>query len=156
MVAPAMPNAKPTKATSVADYLAQLPDDRRQELERVRQVVRKHVPKGYEECISFGLIAWVVPLSRYPDTYNGQPLMYAALGTQKNYLSLYLMGPYGSPELLKKLKEGFAAAGKKLDMGKSCVRFKRADDLDLPTIGRVIAAVPADRWVEIARSARRR
>lgn len=141
---------------TVAEYLAQQPADRRKELERVRAVVRKHLPDGYKEGFGFGMIGWVVPLERYPDTYNGQPLMYAALAAQKNHLSLYLMGPYGSRELLQRLKDGFDAAGKKLDMGKSCIRFKRADDLDLDTIGQLVAAIPADRWVEIAKAARKR
>ena len=104
-----MPRAK---ADSVADYLAQLPAGPRKELERVRAVVLEHLPEGYQETFGHGMIGYVVPLDRYPDTYNGQALLYAALAAQKNYLSLYLMGAYGSPPLAKKLRDGFAAAGK--------------------------------------------
>jgi uncharacterized protein YdhG (YjbR/CyaY superfamily) len=148
-----MPSEKPTSVTA---YLAQLPADRRKELERVRAVLRKHLPKGYKESFGHGMIAWVVPLERYPDTYNGQALVYAALAAQKNYLSLYLMCAYGSPPLAQKLRDGFAAAGKKLNMGKSCIRFATADDLDLDSIAQVVAAVPLDKYVAIAQAARRR
>jgi uncharacterized protein YdhG (YjbR/CyaY superfamily) len=151
-----MPTRKPVKPASVSAYLAQLPEDRRKELQRVRAVVRKHLPDGYQESIGAGMIVYQVPLARYPDTYNGQPLWYAALAAQKNYLSLYLMCAYGSPPLAQKLREGFAAAGKKLDMGKSCIRFKTAGDLALDAIAQVVASVPLERYVEIAKAARRR
>jgi uncharacterized protein YdhG (YjbR/CyaY superfamily) len=145
--------ARPQPA-SVAEYLASLPPDRRAEIERVRQVVRQNLPAGYEEGVGFGMICYSVPLSAYRDTYNKQPLMYAALASQKNYLSLYLMPVYPDSALVKRLRDAFAASGKKLDMGKSCIRFQRADDLPLDAIGDVVAAVPMDRWIEIARSVR--
>jgi len=145
--------AKPQPA-SAEDYLASLPADRREELERVRRVVTQNLPAGYEEGVGFGMICYSVPLSVHPDTYNKQPLMYAALASQKNYLSLYLMSVYGHAPLARRLRDAFAAGGKKLDMGKSCIRFKRADDLPLDAIGDIVAAVPMDRWIEIARSAR--
>jgi hypothetical protein len=147
--------AKPQPA-SVEEYIASLPDDRRREIERVRQVVKRNLPAGYEEGIGFGMICYSVPLGAYRDTYNKQPLMYAALASQKNYLSLYLMPLYPDGTLDKRVRDGFAAAGKRLDMGKSCIRFKRADDLDLDVIGDVVAAVPMERWIEIARSVRRK
>ena len=146
--------AKP-QAASVDEYLASLPPDRREEIERVRRVVTKNLPAGYEEGMGFGMICYSVPLSMYRDTYNKQPLMYAALASQKNYLSLYLMPVYPDGTLDKRLRDAFAASGKKLDMGKSCIRFKRADDLPLDAIGDVVAAVPMDRWIEIAKSVRR-
>ena len=96
-----------------------------------------------------------MPLAEYPDTYNRQPLWYAGLAPQKHYLSLYLMCAYGSLDHLRRLREGFAAAGKKLDMGKSCIRFRTADDLALDVIGELIASIPMKRWIEIAKSARR-
>jgi uncharacterized protein YdhG (YjbR/CyaY superfamily) len=139
---------------SVDDYLASLPADRRAEIERVRQVVKQHLPAGYEEGFGFGMICYSVPLRAYSDTYNEQPLMYAALASQKNYLSLYLMPVYPDGGLEKKLRDAFAASGKRLDMGKSCIRFKRATDLPLDAIGDIVAAVPMDRWIEIARSVR--
>ena len=147
--------AKPQPA-SVEEYIASLPDDRRREVERVRQVVKRNLPAGYEEGIGFGMICYSVPLGAYRDTYNKQPLMYAALASQKNYLSLYLMPLYPDGTLDKRVRDAFAAAGKRLDMGKSCIRFKRADDLDLDVIGDVVAAVPMERWIEIAKSVRRK
>ena len=144
-----------SQAASVEEYLASLPPDRRQEIERVRRVVRDDLPVGYEEGVGFGMLCYSVPLSDYRDTYNKQPLMYAALTSQKNHLSLYLMAVYADDALEKRLRDAFAESGKKLDMGKSCIRFKRADDLPLDAIGEIVAAVPMDRWIEIARSARR-
>lgn len=141
---------------TVAAYLASLPADRRAEVARVRRVIRKHLPKGYKEAMGWGMIMYGVPLKVYPDTYNGHPLCYAALAAQKNYTSLYLMSVYGSKPLLAELKAGFKKAGKKLDMGKSCIHFKRADDLALDTIGKLIARLPVSKYVEIAKAARRR
>jgi len=141
---------------TVAAYLASLPADRRAEVARVRRVITKHLPKGYKEAMGWGMIMYGVPLKVYPDTYNGHPLCYAALAAQKNYTSLYLMSVYGSKPLLAELKAGFKKAGKKLDMGKSCIHFKRADDLALDTIGKLIARLPVSKYVEIAKAARRR
>jgi hypothetical protein len=140
--------------TSVPDYLESLPSDRRKEVAEVYRVVQKHMPEGYRESFGMGMIAWTIPLSRFPDTYNKQPLCYVALAAQKNYCSLYLMGCYGDSGQLKKLKEAFAAEGKKLDMGKSCVHFKAASDLPLPAIGKLIAAISAERWIEIYEQSR--
>jgi uncharacterized protein YdhG (YjbR/CyaY superfamily) len=145
--------AKPQPA-SVEEYLASLPADRRAEIERVRKVVKENLPAGYEEGVGFGMICYSVPLRVYRDTYNKQPLMYAALASQKNYLSLYLMQIYPDSGLDKRLRDAFAASGKKPDMGKSCIRFRRADDLPLDAIGDIVAAVPMDRWIEIAKSVR--
>jgi hypothetical protein len=142
------------KPTTVSDFIAQLPDDRRREVERVHALLRKHVPKGYEETLTSGMIAYSVPLSVYPDTYNKQALWYVALAAQKNYLSLHLLPVYMNKPLEEKLRDGFKAAGKKLDMGKGCVRFKRADDLALDTIAEIVAAVPMEKFVAIAKAVR--
>ncbi len=99
---------------------------------------------------------WSVPLETYPDTYNGQPLCYAALAAQKNHFALYLMSVYGDPGEAKRLKEGFAKAGKKLDMGKSCVRFRRLEDLPLEVIGEIIAATSPDAFIARCEAARRK
>ena len=123
-------------------------------LDPVRDVIRRHLPPGYEEVASGAFTVWQVPLSTYPDTYNGKPLWYCALAPQKNYLSLYMMSVYGSPRLEKQLREGFSAAGKKLDMGKSCITFRSADDLALDVIGEIVSAIPVDQWIGIAREAR--
>ena len=145
-----------TGATTVSEYLAQLPDDRRKAISKVRSVIKKNLPKGYEEKMGFGAISYQVPLKTFSETYNGQPLCYAALAAQKNFNTLYLMLPYGSPKHRAELEAAFKKAGKKLDMGKSCVHFKDPDDLPLPAIGKLIAAVPASKYVEIYRGARQK
>ena len=141
-----------SKATTVAKYLADLPEDRRAALKAVRTVIQKNLPKGYVEGMDYGYIAWTVPLSVYPDTYNGQPLFYAALASQKNHMALYLMCAYGDGPVKQKLVAGFRAAGKKLDMGKSCIRFRKLDDLPLDVIGEVAAAVPMKKYIEITKA----
>lgn len=142
-----------TSATTVTEYLASLPEERRTALKAVRSVIKKHLPKGYEEGFGLGMITWSVPLKVYPDTYNGHPLCYAALANQKHHIALYLMCSYMNAPLQKKLAAGFKAAGKKLDMGKACIRFKKLDDLPLDVIGEVAAAVPLERYVEMAKQA---
>ena len=97
--------------------------------------------------MNWGAITYQVPLERCPDTYNGQPLCYVALAAQKHYLSLYLMTVYGDPAAKKQLESAFKSAGKKLDMGKACLRFRSLDDLPLDAIRRIIAATPVDRYV---------
>ena len=143
-----------SKATTVADYLAELPEDRRVEIERIRDLINEAIPDGYREGIGYGMIGWVVPLERYPDTYNKQPLAYAGLAAQKNYNSLYLTCAYASKERTERLKAAFAAAGKKLDMGKSCIRFKKADDLALDHIRDEIASTTPDEFIKIYEEAR--
>ena len=136
-----------SRAATVPDYLAGLPADRRKTIAAVRSVIRKNLPKGYKEAMGYGMICYSVPLSRYPDTYNGQPLCYAALAAQKHYNAIYLMTVYGDAAETRAFKAAFKKAGKKLDMGKSCVRFKTADDLALDAIGNAIAAVPVKAFI---------
>jgi hypothetical protein len=145
-----------TLPAAVSGFLAHLPPDRRPEVEQVRNVILQHLPAGYEEAVVKQMLVYQVPLARYPDTYNGHPLWYVGLASQKSYLSLYLMHVYADPGLAQRLREGFQAAGKKLDMGKSCIHFKRAADLPLDLIGAIVAALPLERWVAIAKAARRR
>ena len=144
-----------SKATTVADYLAELPADRRDEIEKVLEIVRSAMPDGYREGIGYGMIGWVVPLADYPDTYNKQPLAYAGLAAQKNYNSLYLTCVYASKQRTERLKAAAASAGKKLDMGKSCIRFKRADDLPLDHIRAEIASTAPDEFIKLCEEARR-
>ena len=136
-----------SRATTVADYLAELPADRRRTISAVRAVIRKSLPKGYKESVGYGMICYSVPLSTYPDTYNGQPLCYAALAAQKSYYALYLMSIYGDTRRSKAFKAAFAKAGKKLDIGKSCVRFRALNDLPLDVIGREIASTSVDAFI---------
>ncbi|MBZ4416251.1 DUF1801 domain-containing protein [Myxococcus sp. RHST-1-4] len=134
-------------ANTVAEYLASLPADRRTALETVRREILRNLPAGYEEGIHFGMIGYCIPLSRYPDTYNGQPLMLAALASQKQYMSVYLMTVYGDPKLAAWFQKAYAAAGKKLDMGKSCVRFKSLDTLPVELIGEAVSKVDVDEYI---------
>ena len=143
-----------SKAATVADYLAELPADRRAEIKRVRNLINSVLPAGYREGMGYGMIGWVIPLERYPDTCNKQPLAYAALAAQKNSNSLYLNCVYASKERTERLRAAFATAGKKLDMGKSCIRFKKADDLALDAIAEEIASTTPDEYIRIYEEAR--
>jgi hypothetical protein len=143
-----------SKAATVADYLAELPADRRADIKAVRDLINAALPDGYVEGIGYGMIGWVVPLVRYPNTYNGQPLVYAGLAAQRNYNSLYLNCVYASKQRAERLKSNFAAAGKKLDMGKSCIRFKRADDLALEVVRDEIASTTPVEFIRIYEEAR--
>jgi len=129
------------KAGTPAEYLAKLPAERRAVVAKVRGVIRKRLPKGFKEMTGYGMLVYGIPLSTYPETYNDQPLMYAALAAQKNNYAIYLMAVYGDKGRETQLRDGFKAAGKKLDMGKSCIRFKRLEDLPLPVIGDLIAGI---------------
>ncbi|MEL1265365.1 DUF1801 domain-containing protein [Pseudoxanthomonas putridarboris] len=133
-----------SKAKTVEAYLAELPEDRRAVVSSVRDLVNRHLPDGYVETMNWGMISWEVPLSRYPVTYNKQPLSYVALAAQKNHYALYLMCVHADSGHEEALRAAYAKAGRKLDMGKSCLRFKKLDDLLMPEIGRIIAATPVD------------
>ena len=143
-----------SRAATVADYLAELPADRRAEIGRVRDLINDALPGGFREGMGYGMIGWVVPLERYPDTYNKQPLAYAGLAAQKNSNSLYLNCVYASKARTERLKAAFAAAGKKLDMGKSCIRFKNADDLALDAIRDEIESTTPDEFIRLYEEAR--
>lgn len=134
-------------ATTPDDYIAALPADRREALAAVRQVVLDHLPEGFEEVVQYGMISYVVPLDRYPDTYNGQPLAVASLANQKRHMALYLMGVYGEEGAAEWLRERWATTGKKLDLGKSCLRFRRLDDLALDIVGEAIARTSVDDFI---------
>ena len=138
-----------SKATTVAKYLAALPPERRAVVAAVRNLVREHLPPGYREAVGWGMITYAIPLSRYPDTYNGQPLCYVGLAAQKNHYALYLMGAYAESRQYQTLKKAFEKAGKRMDMGKSCLRFKRLEDLPLAAVGQVIASTPPKDYIAI-------
>jgi len=142
-----------SKAATVAEYLAELPANRRAEIERIRALVNAALHDGYVERMNWGVISWEVPIEVSGPTYNGQPLLYAGLAAQKNANSLYLSS-FMSEERGRRLKAGFAAAGKKLNMGKGCVRFKKADDLALDAIRDDIASSTPEQYVEMHRRAR--
>lgn len=141
-------------AATVDEYLAELPDDRRAAINAVRDVILANLPDGIVESMNWGMITYEVPLSTYPDTYNGQPLAFAALASQKNHMAVYLSAVYGSDALRARFEEAYAASGKRLDMGKSCVRFRRLDDLPLDVVGDAIAACTVPQFVEHYEQAR--
>lgn len=143
-------------AETPAEYLDSLPADKRAVIAAVRKVVNQYIPKGYKESVNWGALTWEVPLSRFPKTYNGQPLCYVSLAAHKNYSTLYLMGAYSHAENLRALKDAFARAGKKFDMGKSCLRFKRPEDLELEAVGRMIASFTPDAWIAVMEKSRKR
>ncbi len=140
-------------AETVDQYLGELPDDRRQAIAEVRQTILDNLPEGYVEAMSWGMISYEVPLETHPDTYNGKPLMYAALASQKNHMAVYLTGVYGDEETKEWFVERYRASGKKLDMGKSCVRFKSLEQLPLDLIGESIARVPLDEFIDLVEAA---
>jgi hypothetical protein len=141
-------------APTVEAYLAELPAERRAVVSAVRDLVRRSLPAGYEEGMAFGMIGYCVPLARYPETYNGQPLGYVALAAQKNHYALYLTCAYQDPAESAWLADGFARAGKKLDMGKSCLRFTSLDDLPFDVLAEHIARTPPDRFIAQYEAAR--
>jgi hypothetical protein len=141
-------------AATVQEYLDALPDERRAALGAVREVILANLPDGYVETMNWGMISYEIPLTRYPDTYNEQPLGYAGLASQKRYMSLYLMGVYADPEAREWFERAYAERGKKLDMGKSCLRFKRLDDLPLDVIGTLVARTPVDEFLRLYEASR--
>ena len=145
--------ARSTAAT-VQEYLSELDPGRRAAISSVRDTVLANLPVGYSEEMSFGMIAYVIPLERFPDTYNGQPLMFAALASQKRHMSLYLMNVYAGGELEEWFVASYRATGKRLDMGKACVRFKTLDDLPLELVGEAIARTSVGEFLEIYSRAR--
>ena len=145
-----------SNAATVEEYLDELAPDRREQIEAVRDVVLKNLPEGYTEAMNWGMISWEIPLERYPKTYNKQPLMYAALASQKNYMSLYLMCVYSHEGTQTEFERRFKESGKKLNMGKSCVRFKSAADLPMDLIGDTIASTPVDEYIKSYEAARKK
>ncbi len=139
-----------SKAKTVAEYLDSLPPDRRAAISAVRKVILDHLPKGYAECMQYGMIGYAVPHNIYPPGYHcdpSQPLSLAMLSSQKSHMAIYLMTVYGDPKTEQWFRKAYAASGKKLDMGKSCVRFKKLEDLSLDVIGQTIARVPVKEYV---------
>jgi uncharacterized protein YdhG (YjbR/CyaY superfamily) len=144
-------------ASTVAEYLAALPADRRAALNAVRRVINEHLPAGYEEGIQFGMISWYVPLSMYPAGYGENPkvpLPLVALASQKSGMVLHFLCFYGHPTLSTWFTTEYKKSGKKLDMGKGCIRFKELDDLPLDVVGRTVARVPVEEHMTNYRAAR--
>jgi hypothetical protein len=139
-----------SKATTVEQYLASLPEDRRAAISAVRDVILENLDEKYEEGIQYGMIGYYVPHKVFPAGYHcdpKQPLPFAALASQKNHMAVYLMGVYGQPEQEKWFRDAWAKTGKKLDMGKSCVRFKKLEDVALDVLGETIRRAPAKAYI---------
>lgn len=138
------------KPVTVAEYLESLPDERRNALRAVREVILANLPEGYAECMQYGMIGYVVPHSIYPAGYHckpSEPLTYAMLASQKNHMALYFMSVYGHEETREWFCKAYQASGKKLDMGKSCIRFRKVEDLPLEVIGQAVARIPVKKYI---------
>lgn len=143
--------AKPARPETVAAYLESIPADRRKECVAALKFVRANIASDYAEFMSWGVINWGIPLEVFSNTYNGYPLCFVALGANKNSFSLHLLGAYFNPGAHEMLSEEFAKAGKKLDMGKGCLRFKSLDDLELKSVARVIGSQSAKEYLAFYR-----
>ena len=145
-----------TSTTTATDYLASLPQDRREVISAVRELILRNLPEGYQETINWGMLSYEVPLETYPDTYNKKPLSYVGLAAQKNYNSLYLMSVYQDPADYQELIKAFDGMGVKPNMGKSCIRFKKLDQMPLEKIARLIAKTSVRDFVATAKSLQKR
>jgi uncharacterized protein YdhG (YjbR/CyaY superfamily) len=141
-------------AETVEQYIAELPEDRKCPISTVRETILDNLPEGYEEVMNWGMITYQVPLSVYPETYNKKPLMYAALASQKNHMAVYLMAIYMNEDRRNAFEKEYLTTGKRYDAGKSCVRFRKLDDLPLDLISKAISSMGVDEFilqVEMAR-----
>ena len=141
-------------ASTVEQYLSELPDDRREMIGEVRQTILDNLPMGYEEVMNWGMITYQVPLETYPDTYNGKPLMYAALASQKRHMAVYSTGIYADDSTRQEFEEAYRATGKRYNAGKSCVRFRKMEDLPLELIGQSIASLSVEEFIAMVEKAR--
>ncbi|MFN8248470.1 MAG: DUF1801 domain-containing protein [Ferruginibacter sp.] len=142
-----------SKASTPDQYVAALPADRQEAISKLRSVILKNLPKGFKEVMGYGMIGYVVPLELYPAGYHctpGQPLPFANIASQKNFIALYHMGIYGSPELLKWFTDEYKkTVPAKLDMGKSCIRFKKPGDIPYKLIGELMKKISPKQWIEL-------
>ena len=141
-----------SEAKTVEEYINALPEERQQAIRKVRKLILENLPEGYEEVMNWGMITYQVPLSVYPDTYNKKPLMFAALASQKNHMAVYLSTIYINEDKRVQFEESYRETGKRYDVGKSCVRFRKLDDLPLPLIGKEIASFSVNDFIEIAKN----
>ena len=134
-------------AKTVEEYIKGLPQERRKALQAVRRTILENLPEGYEETMNWGMISYEVPLATFPDTYNKKPLMVAALASQKNHMAVYLTGIYINEKSRQDFEKAYKATGKRFDVGKSCVRFRKLEDLPLPLIGKAISSIPVNEFI---------
>jgi len=143
-----------SRALTVEQYLAELPPERRDVIATLRELINHHLPEGFVESMAYGMIGWGIPLSRYPDTYNGQPIGPLALAAQKHNYALYTMVAYMSPDVDRDLRDAFARAGLRLDMGKSCIRFRSLDQLPLEAIARLVESTSVEEFIALYEASR--
>ena len=143
-------------AVTVDEYLAGLPDDRRAVMTDLRDAIKKNIPKGFQETMGYGMAGWVVPHSMYPDGYHCDPklpLPFLSIASQKNHIAVYHMGVYSSGELLEWFRAEWPKhSAKKLDMGKSCIRFKKPEDVPVALIGELASKMTPQQWIDIYES----
>ena len=141
-----------SKATTVEQYIAELPEERKKAVSDLRKVVKKNLPKGFKEVMGYGMIGYVIPHSMYPDGYHcnpKDPLPFMNIASQKNFIAVYNMGLYSSPKILKWFTDEYAKTEMgKLDMGKSCIRFKKMDKIPYELIGQLAAKITPAQWIE--------
>ncbi len=137
---------------TVEDYIETLPQDRREVITKLRRIIQENLPEGFEECFSYGMIGYVVPLSRYPKGYHakkGEPLPFLSLASQKNYIALYHMGIYAKDELEEWFRTEYARrTSSKLDMGKSCIRFKSIQKIPYDLIAELCSKITVKEYIE--------
>lgn len=142
-----------SKATTPDAYMAEIPEERQKAFNKLRSVIKKNLPKGFAETMGYGMMGWVVPHSKYPAGYHcnpKDPLPFIGIASQKNFIAIYHMGVYADPALLKWFTTAHAKASpKKLDMGKSCIRYKKPDDIPYELIGELASKMTPDEWIAI-------
>jgi hypothetical protein len=149
-----------SKATTVDAYIAELPEDRQKAIAELRKVIKKNLPKGFKEEMNYGMIGYVVPHSKYPAGYHCNPKMplpFLNIASQKNFIAVYHMGLYANPKLLQWFTEAHAkASSKKLDMGKSCMRYKKPEDIPYKLIGELAGKITPEQWIALYEKAFKR
>ena len=142
-----------SKAPTPDAYMAEIPEERQKAFNKLRSVIKKNLPKGFAETMGYGMMGWVVPHSKYPAGYHcnpKDPLPFIGIASQKNFIAIYHMGVYANPALLKWFTTAHAKASpKKLDMGKSCIRYKKPDDIPFELIGELASKITPDEWIAI-------
>ncbi|HEY0031615.1 MAG TPA: DUF1801 domain-containing protein [Bacteroidia bacterium] len=140
-----------SKASTPEEYMAELPEDRKEALNKLRKEIIKNLPKGFQECMGYGMIGYAVPHSIYPDGYHcdpKQPLPFAGFASQKNFVAFYHMGIYADPKLLKWFTDEYPKhTDAKLDMGKSCIRFKKPEKIPFKLFGELMSKISVKDWI---------
>lgn len=144
-----------SKAETAQKYLEELNTERRETLEKIRKIILENIPKGFVEEMQYGMICYNIPIEKYPNTYNKKALTIAAIASQKNYASLYLMGIYADKEMEKWFKGELIKSSKNMKMGKSCINFKKIEDLDLELIKKVIEKITPEKYIEMYEKSRK-